>query len=454
MSPLTELSLTGRVATPADPDWDQARQAWNLAVDQHPAAVAFAEGADDITAVIRYAAAHELKVLGQTTGHGAAPVGPVEDTIVIKTERMRGIEIDRGAMTARIEAGVLAMELAVAAQEAGLCFLPGSSPNIGVTGYTLGGGLGWLGRHYGFACNRVEALEVVTADGESRLIDRESEPELFWAMRGGGGSYAIVSAMHLRLLPIAEAFGGALVFPAEVGAEAVRTYRDWAATAPEEISTRIRFLRPPPLPDVPEPLRDKPLLTIDGALVGDLNQGDELIAPLRNIGEPIMDTFARMPVSGLGRIHMDPEPPVPILGHAVLIRELTNEGIDAFFERVGPEAGSPLLLAELAHLGGALGRPAEDAGALSHLDSDYVMFAAAIPMTPQLGATITGHLDALQEAMSPWAGEGQYFNFAERPSDIEAIFGTAVCERLSAVKRQWDPNGIIRANHVLSLASA
>jgi FAD/FMN-containing dehydrogenase len=454
MSPFTELSLTGRVATPADPDWDQTRLAWNLAADPHPAAVAYVEGADDIAAVIRYAAAHELKVIGQTTGHGAAPVGPVEDTIVIKTERMRKIEIDREAKTARIEAGVQAMELAVAAQEAGLCFLPGSSPNIGVTGYTLGGGLSWLGRRYGSACNRVEAIEIVTADAQSRRVDRESEPELFWALRGGGGSYAIVSALHLRLLPIAEVFGGALVFPAEVGAEAVRTYRDWAATAPEEITSRIRFLRPPPLPDVPEPLRDKPLLTIDGAFVGDLDKGDDLVAPLREIGEPIMDTFARMPVSGLGRIHMDPEPPVPVLAHALLVRELSNEGIDAFFERVGPQAGSPLLLAEFDQLGGALGRPAEVAGALSHLDSDYVMFAAAIPMNPDLGAAIVEALNALEDALSPWAGEGAYLNFAERPSDIEAIFGSAVCDRLAAVKRRWDPDGIIRANHVLSLSSA
>ena len=145
MSGLTELSIAGRLATPDDPDWDEARQAWNLAADPHPAAVAYVQGADDIAAVLRYAAAHELKVLGQGTGHGAVAVGPVEDTIVIKTERMRGIEIDREARTARIEAGVRAMELATAAQDAGLCFLPGSSPNIGVTGYTLGGGLSWLG---------------------------------------------------------------------------------------------------------------------------------------------------------------------------------------------------------------------------------------------------------------------------------------------------------------------
>jgi hypothetical protein len=454
MSGLAELSIAGRVATPADPDWDEARQAWNLTADPHPAAVAYVQGAEDIAAVLRYAAAHDFKVLGQATGHGAAPVGPVEDTIVIKTERMREIEINPKAQTARIEAGVQAMELATAAQDAGLCFLPGSSPNIGVTGYTLGGGLSWLGRRYGFACNRVEAIEVVTADGEPRRIDRESEPELFWAMRGGGGSYAIVTALHLHLLPITEAFAGALVFPAEVGVAAVQTYRDWAAAAPEEITSRVRFLRPPPLPDVPEPLRDKPLLTIDGAFVGDLDQGDELIAPLREIGKPIMDTFARMPVVGLSRIHMDPEPPVPVLAHGLLVRDLPNEAIDAFFNQVGPQAGSPLLLAEIDQLGGALGRPAEDAGALSYLDSDYVTFGAGLHMNPELGAAIVEHLDTLVEAMSPWAGEGAYFNFAERPSDIEAIFGAAVCERLAAVKSQWDPDGIIRANHVLSLASA
>src|SRR5215207_2221361 len=345
MNGFTELKIDGQVVTPGDPEWDDARAAWNLIADQHPEAVAYAENGGDVARVVAFASGQGMGVAAQGTGHGAAALGPLEGTILLKTERMRGVTVDADSQTARVEAGVLTAELGGTAQADGLAFLPGSSPDVGVVGYALGGGLSWLGRRYGFACNRVNAIEVVTADAQSRRVDRESEPELFWALRGGGGSYAIVSALHLRLLPIAEVFGGALVFPAEVGAEAVRTYRDWAATAPEEITSRIRFLRPPPLPDVPEPLRDKPLLTIDGAFVGDLDKGDDLVAPLREIGEPIMDTFARMPVSGLGRIHMDPEPPVPILAHALLVRELSNEGIDAFFERVGPQAGSPLLLA-------------------------------------------------------------------------------------------------------------
>jgi FAD binding domain len=453
LSDLAELKIDGRVATPDDPDWDQVRQAWNLAADPRPVAVAFVEGADDIASVLDFAAAHQLKVLGQGTGHGAVAVGSLDDTIVIKTERMRGIEVDAEAQTARVEAGVLALELGEAAQSAGLCTLPGSSPDVGVTGYTLGGGLGWLGRRYGFACNRLEAIEVVTADGEARRVDSESESELFWALRGGGGSYAIVTALHVRLLPVAEVFGGILIFPAELGADAVRGYRDWAADAPDEITSIVRFLRPPPFPDVPEPLRDTPLLTIDAAFIGDQQEGERLIAPLRALGEPIMDTFATMPVAGLSRIHMDPEQPVPGIGNGGLIRELDDEAIDAFFGVVGPEAGSPLLLAELRQLGGALGRPAEGAGALSHLEADYAMFAVGLPMTPELGEAVGRTLDSLEDAMGAWAA-GSYLGFAERSCDLATIHDAQTCDRLTAVKRQWDPDGVIRANHELAAAVA
>ena len=230
MSDFGELSIDGRVATPADPDWDDARQAWNLLADQQPAAVALVESAGDVAKVVRFASDHDLKVAGQSTGHGAVALGPVEDTIVIKTERMRGVEVDPDARTARVEAGVLALEVGEAAGKHGLCSLPGSAPDVGAVGYTLGGGLSWLGRRHGFACNRVDAIELVTADGEERRVDAENDEDLFWALRGGGGGYAIVSALHIRLLPIADVYAGTLIFPAEVGPEAVRVYRDWTRT--------------------------------------------------------------------------------------------------------------------------------------------------------------------------------------------------------------------------------
>jgi hypothetical protein len=453
MTDFASLSIAGRVATPDDPDWDEARAAWNLGADQRPDAVALVEGAEDIAATVSFALANDLRVAAQGTGHGAAPLAPLDDTILIKTERMRGVEVDAEAQTARVEAGVLAAELGEATGAQGLCSLPGSSPDVGVVGYTLGGGLSWLGRRHGFACNRVRAIELVTAAGEPRTVDADSDPELFWALRGGGGGIAIVSALHVELLPIAELYAGALLFPAEVGADAVRAFRDWAANAPEEITSIVRFVTPPPIPDVPEPIRGRPLLTVDAACIGGREEGEAAIAPLREIGEPIMDTFEWMPTSGLSRIHMDPENPVPGIGDGFLVADLPDQAIEAFVAVAGPDSGSPLLLTELRQLGGALGRPAEDGGALSHLDAGFVMYSVGMPMTPELGAAIPAHLATIEEAMRPWTA-GAYYNFTERACDADAILPPDVCARLADVKRNWDPDDRILANHAVSLGPA
>ncbi|MGC1852614.1 MAG: FAD-binding oxidoreductase [Solirubrobacterales bacterium] len=452
MTDFTGLAIAGRIATSDDSDWDQARAAWNLAADQRPVAVVLAENADDIVATVRFAAENDLRVAAQGTGHGAAPLAPLEETILLKTERMRGVEVDPDARTARVEAGVWGAELGQAAGEHGLCFLPGSSPDVGVTGYTLGGGLSWLGRRYGFACNRVAAIELVTAEGEAQTVNAGNDPDLFWALRGGGGGYAVVTALQLELLPIAEVYGGALVFPAEVGAEAVRTYRDWAAGLPEEVTSVVRFITPPPIPDVPEPIRGRPLLTIDAACIGSQAEGEATIAPLREIGETIMDTFEWMPTAGLSRIHMDPENPVPGVGEGMTIRELSDEAIDAFASIAGPDSGSPLLLSELRHLGGALGRPAENGGALSHLDAGFAMYSVGMLMTPELGEALSAHLSKIEETMRPWAADGGYYNFVEGACDVDAILPADVCDRLGEVKHKWDPDGRILANHAVSLA--
>jgi hypothetical protein len=451
MTDFTGLAIAGRIATADDSDWDQARAAWNLAADQRPVAVVFADNAADVAATVRFAVENDLKVAAQGTGHGAAPLASLDGTILLKTERMRGVEVDPNARTARAEGGAWGADLGEAASGHGLCFLPGSSPDVGLTGYTLGGGMSWLGRRHGFACNRVAAIELVDAEGEARTVDAENDADLFWALRGGGGGYAVVTALRVELLPIAEVYAGALVFPAEVGAEAVRTYRDWTAGLPEEVTSVVRFLTPPPIPDVPEPIRGKPLLTISAACIGSQAEGEAAIAPLREIGEAIMDTFAWMPTSGLSRIHMDPENPVPAIGEGGTIRDLPDEAIDAFVSIAGPDSGSPLLLSELRHLGGALGRPAENSGALSHLDAGFAMYSVGTPMTPELGAAIPGHLKKIDETMAPWAADGGYYNFVEGPCDVDAILPPDVCARLGEAKRKWDPDGRIVANHAVSL---
>jgi hypothetical protein len=452
MPDFSSLSIRGRVATSTDSDWDEARQAWNLAADQQPEAVALVESADDVSKVVRFAGENGLRVTGQGTGHGAVPLGPLDGVILIKTERLRGVVIE--GEKARAEAGALAEDVAEAAIAQGMSSMPGTSPNVGVVGYTLGGGLSWLGRKHGWACNRVSAIEAVTADGEPRTVDAASDPDLFWALRGGGGGYAIVTALHLELLPIAEAYAGALIFPAELTADGLRAYREWAATAPEEVASMVRMMNLPPLPEVPEPIRGKRFLQIPVACIGSREEGERAIAPLREIGEPLMDTFDQIPATGLTRIAMDPEPPVPGLGHHGVLNELTDDAMNAFYEAAGPESDSPLLLAELRQVGGALARPAENGGALDRLDAEFVMLGIGMLMDPAMRDPINGQLDKLADAMKPWGAEGGYFNYAERPGDIDTILPPETCQRLAQVKRSWDPDHLIRANHSVALATA
>jgi len=454
MTDFSGLSIHGRVVTSEDSDWDQARLGMNLAADLQPAAVALVDSADDVAKAIGFARENGLRVTAQTTGHGGATLPDLSEAILIKTQGMKEISVEAGTRTARVQAGVQAAELGVAAAERGMSFLPGSSPTVGVTGYTLGGGLGWLARRYGFACNHVRAIQVVTADGEVRQVDAEANPDLYWALRGGGGGYAIVTALHLDLLEISEVYAGLLIFPAEVGADAVRTFRDWAAEAPPEVTSTCRFLTPPPLPTVPEPIRGKPLLVIGAAFLGSRADGEKLIEPLRGIGETIMDTFDEISPGGLSRVAMDPEDPVPAMGHHGLVKELADEAIDAFVGVAGVDSGSPLLLAELRQAGGALAEAPQNAGALGKLDCDYVMYGVAAVMDPGMVPAITEGLDRLVEAMKPWAAEGGFFNFAERPCEVDAILPEETCERLALVKRSWDPDNVILANHSVALATA
>ncbi|HET8593020.1 MAG TPA: FAD-binding oxidoreductase [Solirubrobacterales bacterium] len=451
MTDLSGLSIAGRVVLPSDYDWDEVRQGQNLAVDMHPEAVAYPESADDVSKVVRFAREQGLKVTGQSTGHGSPALPPLDGTILIKTDRMREVSIESGTHTARVAAGVRAPELGIEAIKHGLCFLPGSSPTVGVTGYTLGGGLGWLARKHGFACNHVRAFEVVNADGQIRQVDSKTNPDLFWALRGGGGGYAIVTALHLELLPIPDVYAGVLIFPAELGAPAIRAYRDWTEKVPEELTSNLRFLRPPPLPTVPEPLRDKPLIVIGVCYIGSESDGEKLIKPIRKIGDRILDTVATIPTNGLSRIAMDPEDPVPSMGHHAVLRELPDEAIEAFVGAAGPDAGSPLLLADLRHAGGALGRPAEGGGALAKLDAAFVMNGIGVPMDPKMAPAIEEGLDRLIDAMKPWVGEGGYFNFADRPCDVSVILPDEICSRLAQVKRSWDPENVILANHSVSV---
>jgi FAD/FMN-containing dehydrogenase len=311
---------TESLVLPHDPGWQEARRAWNLAVDQRPAAVALPATAAEVFAVVRWARSRGLRVAPQGTGHAADAMGSLAHTVLVKTERMRGIEIDPEARRARVEAGVLWAEITKAAAKHGLAALAGTSPDVGVVGYTLGGGLSWLARRHGLASNSVTAVELVNAEGEHVRADSENEPELFWALRGGGGSFGIVTAIEFELYPIREVYAGVLFFPVERGTEILRAWRRWIETVPDELTTVGRFLHFPPLPELPEHLRGGSFVVVEAVYLGDERSGADLLRPIRELG-PVMDTVATIPVERLSSVHMDPEHPVPGAGDGMLLSD-------------------------------------------------------------------------------------------------------------------------------------
>src|SRR3954447_19683045 len=225
--------IDGDVVTPEDANWDEARQAWNLAVDQQPAAVAIPESEHDVVEIVRFARDRGLKVAAQSTGHSAAPMeNALAQTVLVKLHKLRKVEIDPERRVARVGAGTIWIEAVQAAAEHGLAALAGSSPDVGITGYSLGGALSWIGRKYGLQTNNVTAVEIVTADGCLVRADKDNEPDLFWAVRGGGGNFGVVTALEFRLHPIREVYAGMLVYPQERSEEVLKTWRDLLPSLP------------------------------------------------------------------------------------------------------------------------------------------------------------------------------------------------------------------------------
>ena len=443
--------LEGRFVLPGDPGFDEARLAWNLTADQRPAAVALPETAADVAATVQFARAAGLRVAPQGTGHNATAIASLRDAVLLKTSRMRGVTIDAVRRRARVEAGTLWMEATAPAHEHGLLALGGSSPDVGVVGYSLGGGLSWLGRKYGLATNHVLAAEVVTADGELRRVDAEHDSDLFWALRGGGGSFAAVTALEFELFEIPEIYAGAMLWPAERAREIMHAWHEWTQTAPEDVTTSARILQLPPLPELPEPLRGNAFVAIDGAVTGTPRDAAAIIEPLRALG-PQIDSFAMIPAPDLQKIHMDPEEPIPGLSDHTMLGAMPSAAIDALLDVTDPAAGSPLLMVELRHLGGALGRVPAGAGALGAFNGEYLFFAAGLPVDAGVAAAIEAHLALVRGALAPYESGSAYLNFAERPIDAATIYRPRAYERLREIKAAYDPEDLFLSNHPIAPA--
>jgi FAD/FMN-containing dehydrogenase len=441
----------GRVHLPGDAGYDAARTPWNLAVDQRPAAVAVPHTVDEVVEVVRAATEAGLRVAPQSSGHNAAPLAELglAETVLVRLHEMTGVSVDPAARVARVVGGTLWQEVVEACAPHGLAAMHGSSPDVAVAGYVLGGGLSWYARRHGLATNHVVAIEVVTADGRVRRADADHERELFWALRGGGGNLGVVVAVELALLPITDAYAGMLMWDRVRSPEVARAWASWTRDLPESVTTSMRVLSLPPLPELPPFLSGRNLVVIDGAVLEDDERAAELLAPLRAL-DPEMDTFARMPAAALPEIHMDPPGPTPaVSGHAMLA-VLEEETIEAMLNQVGPGRTTSLLFAELRHLGGALARPADGGGALDHVPDPYAMFCVAIAPVPEAAAAGVAEADQLVAALRPWSSGRRFLNFTERAVDAGTAFTPDAWERLLRVRRVVDPTGVFVANHAIS----
>ena len=440
--------LRGAALAPGDEGYDTARRAWNLNAVHRPALVVLAEDASDVRAAVRYARREGLGVGVLATGHGT---GVPCDGLLVNTCRMRTVRVDPVARTARVDAGAVWKHVIDAAAVHGLAGLPGSSAMVGVVGYTLGGGFGWLGRRYGLAAHSVTRAEVVAADGELITADAHDHQDLFWGLKGGTGNLGIVTSLEFALHPVRDVYAGNLYYPLERAREVLEFFADWSRSVPPELTSAVTFRTFPPLPAIPETLRGKSLIAIRGCFCGDLDDGKALIEKARAaLGPAAVDTFAVMPAAGLATISMDPVDPLGAMSHAELLPALTPDVIDALVDLAGPASGSPLVMLEVRQLGGALPGPASALSPMAHTDAGFSVNAIGITPTPERTAAVKAHLGLIENRLGALATGDTYINFLDLEGATErrvrAAYSAVDWQRLVRLKDHYDPSNLFRFN--------
>jgi FAD/FMN-containing dehydrogenase len=440
----------GPVALPGDTGYAEECAAFNVAVSHTPAVVVGATAPEDVLAAVRFARQRSLPVGVLATGH--QPSRPADGAVLINTRRMNEVIIDHSSRVARVAAGAISGQLVNAAAGHGLAPVNGSSLSVGVVGYTLGGGFSpFQGRPRGWAADHVRAIEVVTADGELRKVTADVDPDLFWAMRGGKDNFGIATAIEIGLFDVPRLYGGSIFFPGELAGEVLHAFREWVAAVPDEMTAAVSLLREPPLPGVPDFLAGRFVVYVRVAYLGPADEGERLIEPLRKVGPAIVDTVAEVPYAEM--VHAMPaEPPFPVPAYdsSVWLRELTGDAVDAIVANVGPDSGSPLLNVELRHLGGALSRTPEPPNAVAGRTAAFHLFSVGVG-GPEAAAALYESEDKLESSVEPWAASESapnYFSVRDARADrIRGAYDPAAYQRLSAIKRAWDPENIFRINN-------
>ena len=438
--------VVGLVALPSDADYARCTP-WNAAAAVEPAAVVFVDSATDVAETLHFAAAEGYTVAVAATGHGALDCGA--DTILVHTGEMTWCEVDPVERMARVGAGARWQHVLDAAAPHGLAPLCGSSPSVGVVGFLTGGGIGPMVRSFGPSSDHVRAFELVTGAGEVLRVTPVENAELFWGLRGGKATLGIVTVVEIDLLRVPEFYGGAIYFEGADAATVLHEWRRWSAGLPESVTTSVALLQLPDLPDVPAPLAGRFSVAVRYVALGDPDEAQRLLEPIRACASAVLDGVGLLPYSAIGTVHADPPDPMPVYEDQVLLAELTAEAVDALLAVAGPDAQSLQTIVEIRQLGGAFARSPRDASALCNRDAGYALAAIGVP-EPDLADAVAAHARAVIAAVAPCSTGRQLPNFAPAADQarLARIYDEDTLSRLAALAERHDPAGVLRTGQV------
>lgn len=440
-----KADIRGHVCVPGEECYDTHRAPWNLTINHQPEVIVTPIDEQDVRAAVRFAAESDLPITVQSTGHGQfrEAVGGM----LINTSRLKGIEIDPVAKTARLGAGCVWGEVTAAAATHGLAPLSGSSPTVGVIGYLLGGGYSLLLRKHGLGIDHVKSFQVVLSDGSLVTASPSENADLFWALCGGGGSFGVITEVEVALFDHAMVYGGSLMFPAERAHEVYSAFSKWTAGLTEEVSSALIMITFPPVPFVPEFLQGRSMVVL-AACMSNSPEAESWVKPMRDLG-PEFDMLGPLPYTESARVYNDPVDPLPACGRGVLLNELTQETVDVMLKAIGEPARSPNLMIQLRHLGGAVSRGDINRGVSGNTrGAQYLLYLLGVPMGPNTPPMMRDHAEGVFTALQPWVLSRGPLNFVgERDisgEELGNLFGDQA-GRLKEVKAKYDPQNLFRS---------
>ena len=443
-------SFRGELLLPASPGYDTARRIWNGAIDRHPACIARCTGVADVVAAVRFARERDLLVAVRSGGHGVAGYAVCDGGLVIDLSPMKGIRVDPKARTARAEAGVLWGELDRETQLYGLATVGGIVTHTGIAGLTLGGGIGWLMRKFGATVDNLLSVDLVTADGDVMTASESVNADLFWGVRGGGGNLGIVTSFEYRLHPVGPTvLAGPIFYPLEDAPEVLRFYREFAAAAPDELTTIFNLRVAPPLPFLPQEVHGKPIVMVGACYAGSPQEGSEVVRPLKEFGSPIIDLLEPKPYLALqSMFDASARHGWHYYWKSVELPPLTDEAIDTLVEHASVLT-SPKSYCIVFQLGGALNRVGAEDTAYSQREAAHNVNINAVwtEDDPEPERHIAWARDFFA-AMQPHTSGRVYVNFLgdEGQDRVRAAYGERNYERLARLKRVHDRTNFFRLN--------